>query len=225
MKKEGKRDTQKNITRKKGQTKEQRTEKQILIILFVCVAILAAVLIVYFVGKYHNKPYFDFHGFKVYAVMLEGTNMIFYNIPDVTFTVQTTEYLKNVVIRNDPRELEKMNLTVYVSNRFYKTLPQQLWMSWNPDEKATIYEAELEIKKFANNLNIPVGIVPADVTLTCENSTSEKRMIVLKTLNITETKIYENKDFPNCITIEADSYDNLIKAADRLVIDWLLKIS
>jgi len=203
--------------------KEQRTERQALILIFVFIAIIAAFFTVYYVQKSLKKPYFDFHGFKVYAVQLTGSNMIFYNIPDVTFTVQGLEYKKNVVIRTDPRVLEKSNISINVDNIFFKTMPLQLWMSWSSEEKAKIYEAEIEIKKFANNLNIPVGVVPLNLSWNCENSSDERRTIFLKTTN--STKIYKNESYPYCLTIEADSYDNLIKACDSFVIEWLLRIS
>jgi len=203
--------------------KEQRIERQALILIFVFIAIIAAFLTAYYLPKSLKKPYFEFHGFKVYAVQLAGSNMIFYNIPDVIFTVQGLEYKNNVVIRNDPREIEKSNMSINVNDIFFKTMPLQLWMSWNSEEMAKIYEAEIEIKKFANNLNIPVGIIPLNLTWSCENSSTEKRTIFLKTTNT--TKIYENESYPYCITIEADSYDNLIKACDSFVIEWLLRIS
>jgi len=203
--------------------KEQRLEKQAMILIFIFIAIIAAFLTAYYLPKSLEKPYFDFHGFKVYTVMLEGSNMIFYNIPDVMFTVQGLEYKKNVVIRSDPRELEKSNISINVNDIFFKTMPLQLWISWDAEESAKIYEAEIEIKKFANNLNIPVGIIPLNLTWSCKNSSDDKRTIFLKTTNT--TKIYQNESHPYCLTIEADSYDNLIKACDSFVIEWLLRIS
>jgi hypothetical protein len=55
--------------------------------------------------------------------------------------------------------------------------------------------------------------------MTCENATKDIRVFLIDVSN--ETKVYE-KD--NCIIINGISEEETIKAADALVIQWLLKI-
>jgi len=215
----GKKD--KKVTKKKP-TKEQRVERQVIVLIFVMIMLIAVVFGVFFLSKALRKPYFDYEGFRVWRVQLEGTTRIYYSIP-TNFSIAGQEFQRNIVLRYDPKELEKIDMNFSVSDFFFKTRPQQLWMSWDPKEKAQIYEAELEIKNFATNLGIPVGVAATEYMLSCENSSAAKKVILFKISD--NTRIMENEAYPNCVTIEARSYSELITIADRFVWEWLRRIS
>lgn len=216
--------------RKFGQARKRRKvrklDKQIVILLI----ILAGLLIGFFLGNYLlRKPYFDYKGFRVYRVGLEGAEetIIFYSIP-VSFKIGFEVQQRNVVLRNDPREIEKMNISIEVSDYFLKTRPLELWITKRPDLKAKVIEAAHEITKFVGNLNIPVTsaytytIENRTVNIAkCEDASNEDRVILLE---LGERTVVYTSDNPSCIVVEADSYDNLIKAADALVIEWLLRV-
>jgi len=212
--------------RRREKRKATKLEKQIVILLI----ILAGILIGFFLINYLlRKPYFNYKGFRVYRVGLKGAKetIIFYSIP-VDFRVGYEVQEKNVVLRNDPRQIDKMNISIEVSDYFLKTRPLKLWITKRPDLKAKVIEASNEITKFVENLDISIvsaythTIENRSVNIAkCEDATDENRVILLE---ITEkTSIYTSEN-PFCIVVEADSYDNLIKAADALVIEWLLRI-
>jgi len=212
----------KHLTKKKKPKKEQKLERQVIMLIFVMIMLLAVIFGVFFLSKMLAKPYFDYEGFRVWRVKLEGTDRLYYSIP-TAFDIAGQEFQKNTVLRYDPRDLEKINMNFSVSDQFFKTRPKQLWMSWDPKEKAQMYEAELEIKNFASNLGIPVGVAATEYMLNCENSSAEKKVILFKILDA--PRIMENETYPNCVTIEANSYNELIIISDKFVWEWLRRIS
>jgi len=54
----------KHLTKKKS-TKEQRVERQVIVLIFVMIMLIAVVFGVFFLSKMLAKPYFDYEGFRV----------------------------------------------------------------------------------------------------------------------------------------------------------------
>ena len=208
----------KGLAKPKKPTKEQRLERQTLVLIFVLVMIIGAVFGVFFLSKVLKKPYFDYADFRVWRVQLEGTDRIYYSIP-TSLTISGQQFQKNTVLRYDPRELDKLNFTFSVSDLFFRTRPSEMHVLWGPEEKGKIVESALELKKFLENLMMPMN----GTTLNCENTSDQKRAIWLKISD--EMSIKQNETYPYCVAIGADSYDNLIVASDKFVWEWLLRIS
>jgi len=212
--------------REKKKRKVTKLDKQIVILLIILVGILVGFFLF---NSLLRKPYFNYKGFRVYRVGLKGAEatIIFYSIP-VNFRIGYEVQQRNVVLRNDPRQIDKLNISIEVSEYFLKTRPSKLWITKRPDLKAKVIEAANEITKFVGNLNISVvsaytyTIENRSVNIArCEDATDENRVIFLEIAE--KTRVY-NSENPSCIVVEADSYENLIKAADALVIEWLLRI-
>ena len=122
-------------------------------------------------------------------------------------------------IRNDPRDLESIPITG--SPQKTMSYAKRVFITLSPEDnltsKATI--AALEIDKIIDNpyfYNLPVnssmtspfGNFPV---ISCSNATEDNAVIWLKkgaSTQITETN--------NCIIVEGEDEDDLIKAADRL---------
>lgn len=212
--------------KRKIKRKGRELDKQIVILLVILVGILAGFFLI---NSLLRKPYFDYKGFRVYRVGLKGAEatIIFYSIP-AKFKIGYEMQEKNVVLRNDPRQIDKMNISIEVNTLFFTTKPLKLWITKEPDLKAKVIEAQNEITKFAGNLGISTvsaythTIENRSVSIAkCEDATNEDRVILLDLEE--KTRIYASEN-PFCVVVEADSYDNLIKAADALVIEWLLRI-
>ncbi len=217
-------------------SKTKKMDKQVIFFLIMLVAILASFFAFSYLLK---KPCYDYEGFKVCRVVLEGTNVMFYSIP-VTFKVSGYEQQNNVVLRTDPKEIAKLNIPLDVSDFFFKTRPTALWVAMNPQMNAKAIEAAYEITKFTDNIGISssmaftenIGNSSNAKIIKCEEATNAQRVILLKYANITEegksvsvSSISTSSENPSCIIIESTSYEGLLKAADSLVLEWLLRIT
>lgn len=214
--------TKKKKTEQKISKKQKQLEKQTTILLIVLVLIVASFGIVYLTLK--PKPYFDYEGFRVYRVKI-GENLFLYSIP-LNINIGGIVYETNAIMRNDPYNVE--NISVNIDGNFFKT--RRIWLTMAPDLKAKAIIAASEIGKFAGNLKLlfvgygvtyPIENKTANI-VTCLNSTKDMKVILLKLGS--KTKIYNNKGNPDCVIIEGESYDDMIKATDRFVLEWLFNI-
>ncbi len=208
-------------------------------IIFVLVT-LAAIIISLLVFSYYRNPCFNYHEFKACRVSLQGTNIFFYSIP-VEFKVNGIEQQNNVVLRTDPRKIEKLNIGINVPSVLLKTRPSILYVTMDPDSNSNIVAASYEIVKFVGNLEFPAlmaftkssGNNETNV-ITCEQATNSKRVIWMRFIssgnqfNDSSSKMSSvsiSDRNPYCIIIESNSYDGLTEAADAFVLEWLLRIT
>jgi len=198
------------------ETKRKKLERQIAILFVVLVLVLGSFLLIYTLAK--PKPYFKYQNMTVWKVQLEGSRMFFYSIP-LSIMAGNMNYQENVVLRNDPRTIENISLNLN-KNLFLAT---RMIITMEPEVKATALVAANELQKFSDNMKIPASVAFTDsagrevAVANCSDATEDKRVILFRLTN--ETKVYSEQ---NCIIVEASDYDNLIKASDKLVVEWIL---
>lgn len=221
---------------KKKKNNRDRLNMQIMFIL----ATLAAIIISLLVFSYYKDPCFKYYGFKACKVSLQGTNIFFYLIP-VEFKINGVEQQNNVVLRTDPRKIEKLNIAINVPSTFLKTRPSILYVTMDPDSNSNIVAASYEIVKFVGNLEFPALMAFTKASsnnetnvVTCEQATNSKRVIWMRFIgsdNQFNDSSYKMSSVstsdmnPYCIIIESNSYDGLTEAADAFVLEWLLRIT
>ena len=195
--------------------KETPVEKQV-IVLF---AVLAIIFVSFLVSYQYFKPSnsFKYHDFTVYKQKLEGTTVDFYILPLKIGDKAPT----NLMIRNDPREIE--NMTFEVNESFWRGMRGLLITTdVNYTSLATI--AAGEIGSFVGLIGVEadygftteIGGYP---TITCADATNVTKVIDIRLGN--ETKVYSEGD---CMIVEGVDYDSMIKASDKVVITWLERI-
>jgi len=193
----------------------KKIERQSITLLVILMLVLASFVVAYFLLK--PKPYFEYQDMKVYPIRYENSNLIFYSIP-LTFSIGGQAFEKNVVLRNDPRMIE--NLSYNVSQNLFKMAGIGLTMEPTLSSQALI--AAQEIGKLGKTINLPTffgvtrEVEGAQDIFDCENASTILRIVRLELGN--ETKIEEKG---NCIVITGEDYDNLMKASDKLTVEWL----
>jgi len=203
----------------KEANQNRNIERQSITLVIIMMLALASFVGAYFIFK--PKPYFEYRNLKVYPFKLENTNMLFYSIP-LDFEVNGQAFQKNIVIRNNPYDIEnisyEMNESLFIMGGIGFTMNATL------STRALI--AAQEISKLSQTLQIPTffGVTEqfedreVDV-FDCINATSIKRVARLELGN--ETKITSEN---NCIIITGEDYDHLMMASDKLAVEWLKKI-
>jgi len=198
---------------KEAKENRKKLEKQI-ITLF----IVLAIVFISFIAAYHllkPKPYFNYEGLKVYKAKIQGVNTLFYLIP-----ISGGGGKADIVIRNDPRELN-----VPVGTGDLLSGINMVWITIPPELSSDAVIAGNDLGAFTSkiSLNTSYAMTKSDTEFfeqkTCEDSTKETRVFLLDIGN--ETKVYYEG---NCIIVQGTNYDNLIKAADALVMNWLLRL-
>ena len=216
--------------------KRDRLNTQVIFLFITLIAIIASFLIFSYFFNKMNEPCFDYHGFNACAVVLPGSDIIFYSIP-VNFKVGGFENQNNVVVRTDPRKVDELGIIINVPDILLKTRPSMMYVTMDPESNSKTVAAAYEIVKFSSNLEFPslmaftedVGNNQTNV-IKCEQATNSERVIWMK---YSETEEGDEKvssisisDYnPYCIVIESNSYDGLIEASDAFVLDWLLRIT
>jgi hypothetical protein len=195
---------------------EKKLEKQI-ILLF---AVLAIVFLSYMLthglltGLLSPKPYFEYEGFKVQKCRLTGVNVLFYCIP-----ISGGGATSMVVLRNDPRTL---NVSIDVGDKLDGI--SQVWITMPPELSSDAVIAGHELGAFTARMlfNTSYALTESNTSfypqMNCNDSTDEIRVFLMDVGN--ETKVF-SKD--NCIVVQGDNYEGMTKAADALVLKWLLK--
>jgi hypothetical protein len=200
--------------------KQKRMERQSITLLVILVLFLAFFVTAYFMLK--PKPYFEYNNLKIFPISLEGSSLIFYSIP-VSIDIGKGPVEQNIVLRNDPRQIE--NLSYNVSMNLFKIAA--IGFTMEPTLSANAVIAAEEIANLGKTLQLPIafGVIrdfegKTENIFDCENATNLSRVIRMDLGN--ETKVY-GKD--NCIIISGENYDGMIKAADKLTIEWLKLIT
>jgi hypothetical protein len=199
--------------------KQKKMERQAITLMIVLILVLASFVTVYSILK--PKPYFEYAQLKVYPVKFEG-NMMFYSIP-LKFDFGQGPFEENVVLRNDPRVIE--NLSYEVNESLFRIAAVGFTME--PTLSANAVIAAQETSKLCKTLKLPIvfGVTndpegKAENVFDCANATNLTRVIKMELGN--DTKVFSND---NCIIVRGDNYDSMIKASDKLVVEWLKLIT
>ncbi|MEM2956043.1 MAG: hypothetical protein QW041_00485 [Candidatus Pacearchaeota archaeon] len=205
-----KRIEEENEEQKKLKTK--KLEKQIIILFVVLGIVFLSFLAIYDIFK--PKPYFTFSGFTVYKATIKGSNTVFYLIP-----ISGGGGEGQVMLRNDPR---KLNVSIEVNELFSGI--KKVWITVNSELSSDAILAANDLGMFTSRIGLNTDFALTNSTtdypeITCENATKEIRVFLLDIGN--ETKVYEQE---NCIIVQGRNYEELIKAADALIMKWLIRI-
>jgi len=203
--------------------KETGNEKKFLIVIGILAGLLIAIMAM--VSLSHPKPYFNVDGITVTPMPLEGTNRTYYSFP-ISFVIGSTLYNEGMLVKVDPRKLE--NVTVSV-NRQYFLSREPIVILFDPEAPPRIVESMYEIKRVGRILNMQLGMAITHESnesenrnvsvLNCNDTLDGMRILYLNG-NATETRVYED----GCIKIEAPGYDELEKATDAFIWQWMLAI-
>lgn len=190
-------------------------DRQSITLLVILVLVLATFIAAYLILK--PKPYFEYEQLKIYPVKY-AEGMIFYSIP-MSFNFGNYIQDSNVVLRNDPRNLA--NISYSVNSSLFRMIG--IGFTMDPSLTSNAVIAAQEISKFAETLRLPTAFAvtqdpegKVNAVLNCENATNLTRIVRVEIGN--ETRVYGNA---NCIIVEGEDYDRLIKASDKLTFEWL----
>jgi len=195
--------------------KQKKLEKQIIVLFIVLALAFLSFLAAYEVFK--PKPYFDYFGLKIYKAKVPGVDEKFYMIP-----LKGTEGIAQIMLRNDPRT---MNVSVRADNFFSEPRAiDEIWITMPPELKSGAVVAGNTLGRSADlmNYNVNYALTESDTNYTvrtCEDATNRSKVFMLDLGN--ETKVYEDG---NCVLLEGEDYEGLVKAADALVVKWILKL-
>jgi hypothetical protein len=207
---------------KKEEKDNSKREERIIKIF---IGILALVFVGFLIG--HNilkeKSYFEYDGLTVYEQPLEGTQRIYYAVP-FTFQIGSTDYNGTTFLKKDPRATENISVNIDVE---FLSSRNQIIMLFDPKAPARIIESMFEIKRLARVLDIPLDVAITYETntstqqvMSCNQSTSEQRIIYFDG-NATETRVFAD----NCMHIEGIGYDELDRATDAFIWQWISTIA
>lgn len=205
---------------KAGEKKMTKTEKQVTILLIVLAAAFLAFIVTHYALKFLNPNPFDYEKFKVYKGRIEGINVDFYTIP----AKRSDGSIVKIVIRNDPRETDGIEMNV--NSNIFRNITQ-IWIAHSPDLESDAVISSSEIGSFINLVGLEAkyaftkeGSKYNYDEMNCGNATSNTRVIEIRLEN--RTKVYSEGD---CLIVAGEDYDRMIKASDKLIIEWLKRLA
>ena len=210
-----------NVEKKEISTEEEeklrkakikKLEKQIIVLLVILGIILLSFLAVYQVLK--PKPYFKYEGLTVYRAKVPNSVQEFFLIP-----ISGGGEKSQVLIRNDPR---KLNVSIEIGDLLGGI--SKVWITVPPELSSDAVIAGNDLGMFTSRISLDTEFALTNSStgfpeITCANATKETRVFLTTIGN--ETKVYAEGD---CIIVQGRNYDELLKAADALVMHWLLRL-
>ena len=205
----------------KQETEEQKRkrmknfEKQVIVLFVVLGLVFISFLAVYQFMKPSNS--FKYYGMTVYISKVKGSDAVFYVI-----SVSDGKESGEIILRNDPR---KLNVSVQADELLSGLT--KAWITMPPKAGADVIIAGNDLGIFTTRIGLDTEYALTEETndtgvspiISCENATNDVRVFLIETGN--ETKVYEQG---KCIIINGASEEETIKAADALIMRWLLKI-
>jgi len=205
---------------KSEKDKEKQLKKQIIWLFVILGIIFVSFLIARELNLFWKNPCFEYEGFKICRVRLGESDVYYYSIP-IALLINGKETSMNVVLRNNPQEIE--NLTYSVNESIFSS--KKIWLTMDPAYSAMAVDAAFEVGKFTRNI-IPTAFAissPSNASvakvITCENATEDIRVIVYELSNETYAK-----SEGNCIHVVGKNYEEMKMASDKLAFEWLLTL-
>ena len=163
----------------------------------------------------------------------QGEEFIFTksNVDNLTLNVLTAYVDKNglhqyqIPFRNNPNDLKNISIEPNIKNKILNK--QGIFITLNPNLKSDAVIAAVEISRVIGTNDYGVFKIPTQSATTiptnttypvinCNDATKDTGVILIGIGNY--TRIFSNKE---CVIVEGDNYDNLIKAADKLSLHLL----
>jgi hypothetical protein len=192
----------------------KKIERQSITLLLILALILASFIAAYFMLK--PKPYFTYDKFRVYPLKYGQSEMIIYSFP-IKFEGANNSI--EILTRYHPLDVE--NISYSVNKSLFDML--KIGFTMDPDYSARAVMAAKEISGMSEGLNVPTvfGVTRENenqevLIFDCQNSTEDVTIVQMVLGN--ETKVFNDG---NCIIVQAEDYDSMMKAADKVVLEWL----
>ncbi|HIH18220.1 MAG TPA: hypothetical protein HA282_02050 [Nanoarchaeota archaeon] len=211
--------------------RKERTEKSAawLVIVIIASVVLAAVILT----LRYNESNFKYKGYDVKKVTPKGTTATFY-VVKVPIRIYGTVNNYYLFLRNDPRELEGLEVEGTAREVLLDPKPEKVYLTHSPDMQNISYVG-LAMLQVSNVIGVngifgipTTGAVTreisgraesANLTKTCADS-SEK-VLVIEFRYAEKNRIYVDERGWRCVIIEGKDKDELIKAADKTVLALL----
>ena len=145
----------------------------------------------------------------------------------LTAYVETNKGLNQYTIpfRNNPYDLEDILIEVNIKNKILNK--KGIYITLNPNLRSEAVIAAIEISRVIGTNDYGIFKIPTQSATTiptnttfpvinCNDATQDTGVILLGIGNY--TRVFSNKE---CVIVEGDSYENLIKAADKLALHLL----
>jgi len=189
-------------------------EKQVIVLVVILILIFAGFLIAFKISKdiKAKGDHFEYKDFTVYEARLG--NVDFYVIPLVIEGGANVD----AFFRSDPREVE--NITLELSKGAFGGI-SKVWMTTSPDYHSDAVIAQGEVGRVTAAVAISTSYAMTEEIgdfpkITCEDATANTRVIDIRRGN--KTQVYSDGD---CIIVEGETNNDMIRAADKLAYYWL----
>ena len=200
--------------------KEKKLQRQVIWLFAILGVVFVSFIIARELNLFWKNPCFEYEGFNMCRVRLGESDVYYYSIP-IGLLINGEEISMNVVLRNNPQELE--NLTYSVNESLFNS--KKIWLTMDPTLSAMAVDAAFEVGKLTRNI-IPTQFaisLPSDKSeanvITCENATEDERVIIYELSD--ETYV---KSGGNCIHVVGMNYAAMKMASDKLAFEWLLTL-
>lgn len=198
----------------------------IIVIVLIFIAILLILLIPILSNKYtYTSP----NGEKfTFAKARVGELTMHILTTYTTYKGDLTNYKQVIPLINGPKTLEEIEVQKNINNKILNK--KFVYITLDPNFKGDAVIASIDIAKVLGTADYSVFKIPTQgaftysnnvnstITpiITCNNANNDIGVILLNLSK--ENKIYSSRE---CVILEATTYDNLIKVADRLVYNLL----
>lgn len=199
----------------------KKTEKQATIIVISLLVVLVSAFFLIFIKQTKEaENSFVYNGFKVDKV--EDKQNIFYNIE---LYIGDNPQLFSVDIRSDPREIGLIPSESNLKDKLLRQNVSELYITMEPTYTSKAVIAAMEISKIVGNkyfFNLPThgalirSIGDKSPVKTCDDVNETTSIIWLRLSD--STRIYSRGD---CVIVDGQTEDDLIKASDRISLSLL----
>lgn len=199
----------------------RKTEKQAtIIVIFLLVVLVSAFFFIFIKQTKEAENSFVYNGFKVDKV--EDKQNIFYNIE---LYIGDNPQLFSVDIRSDPREIGLIPSESNLKDKILRQNVSELYITMEPTYTSKAVIAAMEISKIVGNkyfFNLPTHgaliryIGDKSPVKTCDDVNETTSIIWLRLSH--STRIYSRGD---CVIVDGQTEDDLIKASDRISLSLL----
>jgi len=197
---------------------DEKKIKWMIGIIFISLVVFGGAMILFQKQRY-SKYYFDFNGFLVHRVPKTSGDV--YSI-QIFLNNNPQPYIVNS--RYDPRELDKLDVEENIEGKILDK--KELFITMDSEASSVSVLAATEISKITGNaymFNIPThGALDAPVegknitVKTCNDITGDIGIIYLKESD--KERIYSEGE---CVIVEGNNEGELVKVANRLMLDIL----
>lgn len=198
----------------------KKTEKQATIIVISLLVVLVSAFFFIFIKQTKEaENSFVYNGFKV--TKTEDKQSTYY---DIELYMEDNPQLFSIDVRSDPREIELIPSESNLNEKILRNV-SELYITMEPTYTSKAVIAAMEISKIVGNkyfFNLPTHgaliryIGDKSPVKTCDDVNETTSIIWLRLSD--STRIYSRGD---CVIVDGQTEDDLIKASDRISLSLL----